>query len=102
MTVLRWLLAVLLASGCMPASSPPARRGGATREEPPQAAGLSNWLGTTALPPQRISRASVGLAAGARGWATLTGESGVTLFYPLTPAPDDPDLLDLGSPLRDE
>jgi len=58
-------------------------------------------LVTAALPRQRISRAAVGLPVGARAWATLSGVD-ATLFYRLTPAPEDPDLLVVGSPLRDE
>jgi hypothetical protein len=54
-----------------------------------------------ALPRQRISRAAVGLPVGARGWATLSGAR-VTVFYRLTPAPEDPDVLVVDSPIRDE
>jgi len=91
------LLAVVLASSCAPASSPPARHDLVV----PAATATTNWYVTAALPRQQISRTSAGLAIGARGWATLTG-AGATLFYPLTPAPEDRDLLVVGSPLDDE
>jgi hypothetical protein len=68
----------------------------------PPATGPTNWYITAALPRQQISRISVGLAAGARGWVTLRGAQTPTLFYPLTPTPEDPDLLVVGSPLSDE
>ena len=87
---------LVLASGCMSAASPQAR------DRRAETADQQNWrLVTAALPRQRISRAAVGLPVGARGWATLNGTR-ATLFYRLTPAPEDPDLLVVDSPLRDE
>lgn len=98
------LLVVALASGCMPASSPTVRSG-ATEATAVPAAAIRNWVVTAALPGQRISRFSAGLAVGARGWATLAAQWETvtsTLFYPLTPDPEDPDLLVVDSPLSDE
>ncbi|HEX3480663.1 MAG TPA: hypothetical protein VHT91_36850 [Kofleriaceae bacterium] len=96
-------LVVALASGCVSAAGPTAR-GRASASAAPAAAPITNWVVTAALPRQQISRVSVGLAAGARGWATLRSRWGATpaLFYPLTPDPEDPDLLVVDSPLRDE
>jgi len=92
-------LVIALATGCVSASSATASGGAviATPAEPP----INNWVVTVALPRQRISRISVGFAAGARGWATLGGRSGATptLFYPVTPDPENPDLLVVDSPL---
>lgn len=97
------LLVIALAGGCMSAPGSTARTWG-VGATPAAAAHLANWVVTSALPRQRISRVSVGFAAGARGWATLVGRFGntPTLFYPLTPAPEDPDLLVVDSPLSDE
>ena len=106
MTVLRCLLVAALAGGCMSASASGASAQSARADETarPAAAPLTSWVVTAALPRQQISRASVGLAAGARGWATLEGRWGntPTLFYPLIPDPEDPELLIVDSPLSDE
>jgi len=75
---------------------------GPTPRHRPEPATEMNWrLVTAALPRQQIARAAAGLAPGARGWATLSG-AGQILFYRLTPDPEDPDLLVVDSPLRDE
>jgi hypothetical protein len=98
------LLVLALASGCVPAASPTVAGDGVGATPAPAAAPVTSWVVTAALPRQQISRVSAGLAAGARGWATLRGRWGTTptLFYPLTPTPEDPDLLVVDSPLTDE
>src|SRR5215468_7426982 len=98
------LLVIALASGCIPASGPTARGDGAGATAA-AAAHITKWVVTAALPRQRISRSSAGLAVGARRWATLASfwETHIsTLFYPLTSDPEDPDLLVVDSPLSDE
>jgi len=90
-----------LAGGCVSAASPAVQRTDTAR---PTAAPITRWVVTAALPRQQISRSSVGLGPGAPGWLTLIDRyrRTQTLFYPLVPDPEDPDLLIVDSPLSDE